>query len=104
MNIEVEYNPVTRSYDFWITNDTPNGAYIAKPLRLEMEIINTAIYLPPTFTVNSKELDILMPKIHDAMNRIGFKPKEEAKIEGILEATKYHLEDMRKLVFKVSGK
>lgn len=29
----------------------------------------------------------------------GVKPKEQSRVEGVLEATKAHLEDMRRLVF-----
>jgi hypothetical protein len=32
----------------------------------------------------------------------GVKPQEQSKVEGLLEATKVHLEDMRRLVFKGS--
>ena len=36
----------------------------------------------------------------EALDKQGVKTENDFKIQGLLEATKYHLEDMRKLVFK----
>ena len=37
--------------------------------------------------------------ILNALLERGVKPKEQSRVEGMLEATKAHLEDMRRLVF-----
>lgn len=37
----------------------------------------------------------------EALLRKGVKPQEQSRVEGVLEATKEHLADMRRLVFKV---
>ena len=39
----------------------------------------------------------------EALDQQGIKTENDFKIQGLLEATKYHLEDMRKLVFKKGG-
>ena len=36
----------------------------------------------------------------EALDEQGIKTENDFKIQGLLEATKYHLEDMRKIVFK----
>jgi hypothetical protein len=38
--------------------------------------------------------------ILNALLERGVKPKEQSRVEGVLEATKAHLEDMRRLVFE----
>ena len=38
--------------------------------------------------------------ILNALLERGVKPKEQSRVEGMLEATRAHLEDMRRLVFK----
>lgn len=40
----------------------------------------------------------------EAISKVGIKPKSDYKLEGILEATKDHLEDMRALVFSAKKK
>ena len=40
----------------------------------------------------------------NALLEKGIKPKEQSRVEGMLEATKVHLEDMRRLVFKEQKK
>jgi len=40
----------------------------------------------------------MLQALTSAIAEHGHKPDSQAKIEGVLEATKYHLEDVRKLV------
>lgn len=40
-----------------------------------------------------------MDELLEAISKAGLKPKSDWKLEGVLEATKDHLEDMRTLVF-----
>ena len=49
----------------------------------------------PTLQLNSEQLQ----KFAEALNEIGVKP-QDGFLEGKLEATEKHLEDMRKLVFE----
>ena len=53
----------------------------------------------PTLTLDLSELKAL----GDAIAEIGIKTDSDMKREGLLEATKYHLEDFRKLVFRETG-
>lgn len=39
----------------------------------------------------------------DALATFGIKTKNDSKNEGLLEATRYHLEDMRRLAFEKRG-
>jgi len=40
----------------------------------------------------------LFKNLAEAINEIGIKTKHDARIEGELDATKYHLEDLRKIL------
>ena len=51
--------------------------------------------IPPTLTLR-KETAYELAK---ALNQLGIKPESEHKLQGVLEATKEHLADMRELVF-----
>ena len=45
----------------------------------------------------------ILQGLAEALDKNGIKTEKDAKIQGLLEATKYHLEDMRSLVFKKAG-
>lgn len=53
-------------------------------------------YVEPTFRIPENVLPVLM----EALSKNGVKLPEKAFIEGKLEATERHLEDMRTLVFQ----
>lgn len=55
--------------------------------------------IPPTLTIPTNLLPILL----EAITKQGVKPPEQSFVNGKLEATTAHLEDMRKLVFKNDG-
>lgn len=60
--------------------------------------------IEPTLSLDRETIQSLV----DTLAEIGFvssKSKKEAeKFGGVLDATKYHLEDMRKIVFEKGGK
>lgn len=39
-------------------------------------------------------------QLFDELYRCGLRPSEKSRTEGVVEAMRYHLEDMRKLVFE----
>lgn len=73
--------------------------HVAKPVELEFEPQPHGTIIVPTLRLEGRETGKL---ITDALRNAGHKPDEDAKLQGILEATKYHLEDMRSLA-RVGG-
>lgn len=71
------------------------GRSIAKPVTMET-VPDHALISEPTFTLKPKEAQQLM----DDLWQCGYRPSEGAGSAGSLKATQYHLEDMRRLVFK----
>lgn len=56
--------------------------------------------IKPTLRLNSFDSTALLKSLADAINNYGVKTDSDARISGLLEATKEHLADMRKLVFE----
>jgi hypothetical protein len=68
--------------------------YHAKPI--QMEAIETGMLTEPCLSLMLEEAQLLMDNMWDA----GVRPSQSVGTAGQLDATKYHLEDMRRLVFK----
>lgn len=60
-------------------------------------------YPAPTLRLSEFYAKELLSGLSREMDAMGIKPDSQTKLEGILVATKYHLEDMRKLVFPKEG-
>jgi hypothetical protein len=72
-----------------------NGVfYCAKPITMEATDIGALI--EPCLSLRMEEAQLLMDNMWDA----GVRPSQSVGTAGQLDATKYHLEDMRRLVFK----
>jgi hypothetical protein len=64
------------------------------------EILPEGYWAPEFMTLNDTEAQVLL----DSLYECGYRPSRPAETAGQLDAVKYHLEDMRRLVFKVDGK
>jgi hypothetical protein len=53
----------------------------------------------PTMSMNAHVAKPFLQAMADALDKIGVRPTGKPVLENELTATKYHLEDMRKLVF-----
>ena len=65
----------------------------AKTIKTGEEIPDDFVMRIPSHIVND-----LFKALADALDQQGIKTEMDAKIEGKFEATKYHLEDLRKLL------
>jgi hypothetical protein len=57
-------------------------------------------HLQPTLRLNGYESGAILKALSEAIHDQGVSTDNDAKMRGLLEATKEHLSDMRKLVFK----
>ena len=71
-----------------------DGAF-GRPLLMDTPV-NQGISIEPTFSLSVEAAQILMDDLWQA----GIRPTEGAGSAGAMAAVKYHLEDMRKLVFE----
>jgi len=84
-----------------IIEELPNyKRRIALPMELEWKEISQGESYQPTLRISERISQELYKALQSALENYGAKPDSTSKLEGILEATKYHLGDMRKLVFE----
>lgn len=101
MNLHIyhEDRPWEMTACFWMVVEMPDGSRkVAKPVTFEF-VDHPSYSSPsePTMKFNGKMAGEFFPALNEAMIRSGYlKPKKDESIESI----KYHLEDMRKLVFE----
>ena len=80
----------------------PDGEMaIWKPITPEVQIIKAGEYIPePTLRLSKFVADPFLRAFADMLHKERIRPTEQSYIEGELMATKKHLTDMQKLVFK----
>lgn len=101
--VKVNANIATGGVDLYIIRrDLGSGAaYLALPLNPVFERVDEgAIYPRPTISIDGFAAQEIMKDITNQFERKGIVPDSQERIEGVLEATREHLSDMRKLVFK----
>lgn len=81
--------------------ERPEGKrFVVKPTELYFEEYSEAEGAKHTFSMNGLEAKEFLQSMVDEAAKRGIFPKGKEIIENELTAVKYHLEDMRKLVFK----
>ena len=71
---------------------------IAKPVLLEMEPLPEAQRIKPTIVIPRHYAAAFMRSLTEAVDKSGMRPPAMELMRGQLEATKYHLEDLRRLL------
>ncbi len=99
MKVHIYQTPIGQTEIFFIREGFGGKISIAKPIVLEwVEVDSSAHRVEPSLMISIDPE--FMPSLANAVSGAGVKTESDHKILGVLEATKYHLEDMRKLAFK----
>lgn len=100
IEIYVDNNPEFAGLKIYIIERLPNGKIaVGKPMDLELEIQEEGFELPePTLKLNPNIGEEFLKAMATMLDNRGIKTKSMHTIEGNLEATKYHLEDLRKML------
>ena len=99
--IKIRHNPMTEAIGIYFGMQDSEGFKVAKSVKLEYEKIDEgALDVEPTLTIPSYLGSDFLKTLLNAIENQGIKSESTSKTEGLLEATKYHLEDMRKIVFE----
>jgi len=109
MKIKVIKNPWKDTLSVLFYEEVNESSYgkrwVVKPLKLELEEIKDGEIIDPTFEISrheSQDFLLSMAKIAEEMGvKTDKQLTEETRNKGVLDATKYHLEDMRNLVFNI---
>lgn len=106
MNIEVytEYSDFGGTLDFYIFSVDKNGdRRICTSIEpMTFQPYNETADTKPTMSLNRYITKPFLQAMADALDKIGVRATGKPVLENELTATKYHLEDMRKLVFNVT--
>lgn len=101
LSIHSESRPWDLETAIWIVGeDAAGNRFIAKPMELCFIPQEAGASAQPTMVFRGSMAREFFPAFHQAMIESGYlKPKKDESIEAI----KYHLEDMRRLVFEGKG-
>ncbi len=100
MKIFITRDPIG-SVRLYVTREGFGGkVMIAKPVTLEFEEVDQTVSQDGTLFVHGVVANQFMQSLADALAGQQVKTENDHKIEGVLEATKAHLTDMRQLVFE----
>ena len=95
IKVEIYFDPFRRVHCFFFTDDEGRKKLVAKPMQLEFveapklnERIEPSLILPVEYT----------QALVEALGTLNIKTESDSKLQGTLEATRYHLEDMRRLL------
>lgn len=103
MEIEIYNIPFRKSVEIMFFKETPEGRYRTKPMTIEWEKERPGeVYPKASLTVEGGDSETFLQVLAEALARHGVKTDKDAKIEGTLQATRYHLEDMREML-KLKG-
>ena len=72
---------------------------IVKPVEFEFIEWKEGMHVEPTLRINGGRE--FLQSLRDALDNLGVPGNRYAKVEGLLEAQKAHLEDMRKIALKI---
>lgn len=71
-----------------------------KQIIVSINTYETTSHLNSTLRLNGRESGEILKSLAEAIHSQGVSTDNDARMSGLLEATKEHLSDMRKLVFK----
>jgi hypothetical protein len=97
VKIHVSASPTTAAINVYLYDERNGRTFVAEPVELKFRAVEeTELGCLPTLQVSY----LFWTQVKSAIADM-FSPKEDdSKLEGVLQATRAHLDDMRKLVFK----
>ena len=103
MKVRIAISDFEHTVDFLIYAGPWNPEHgdvmsIARPVELEFDKWEKLHEIKPTFRIDGGRE--FLQSLRDQLDDLGVPSNRHAKVEGLLEAQKSHLEDMRSLVFK----
>ena len=102
LKVHIEHDPRFRGTAIYLFGKDKDGEFVIEPVDLVVRHFDIGEAIDrPTFVFNGRDGEAFLQSLAESLVRIGFKPDELKAKVGELSAIKYHLEDMRKLVFKM---
>lgn len=85
---------------FFYIKNKHNVTSIAAPIEISFIEKNDMEIMEPTFKLSDYDSMEFLQSMADELHRLGIKATAAPILENEITSVKYHLEDMRKLVFK----
>ncbi len=96
--VHISAEPAFDGIKIWFVDRGNGRQRVAHPIELTFEEYLEGAVIPPTLTLNRWLADDFLRAMAEALDKRGVKVEHEHKVHGQLEATKYHLEDLRNLL------
>jgi len=100
--VAIRHNPITEYLEIYFLDDGPNYRSVALPMDLVFERMEDGKEYEPSLKISRVFVPGFLEALAAALDKSGVKPPSIDRMEGELKATKGHLKDMRRLVFKRS--
>jgi len=98
IKVRTWYDPTRDTLCMLLFQRKEGRMYVAKPIEFVFHEVNEYDIKEPTLMIPDTMARSLLKDIAENLDKLGIKTIQDAKIEGELNATKYHLEDLRKLL------
>lgn len=99
MEVDIYYNKVRKCLEIYFLNRDVGKLFVAKPMQFNWVEHKECESVEPSLRISDFYASDLLKALAEALDKKGIKTENDFKIQGLLEATKYHLNDMRRLVF-----
>ena len=93
-DIRIWHNDLSLTNEVAFLQEREDGWYVVKPIKFDYVKYIEGESIQPTMTLSDRELTIFA----EALSRNGIQTDSDHKIKGKLDATLYHLEDLRSLL------
>lgn len=98
MKVKIFYDVISDEMKFLFYEERDGQRYIVKPVAIELEAVKKGYPTEASMSIPGLAASELMVSLAEELDGQGIKTDKDSKLEGTIEATKYHLEDMRKLL------
>jgi hypothetical protein len=101
LRIKAFNNPHTGAVEFYISYKDQNGRrMVGLPMEFVFEAHEEGRQYPPTWRIDAFEAQDFLTALANALDEQGVKTDNDHKIAGTLEATRVHLDDMRRIALQ----
>ena len=98
--VKIYYNPMSDIFEMLFMEDMGNGKRaVVLPMKMELKVIERGEKIEAaSLQMDGDIYRPFMKAMAEALDKEGIKTDNDAKLEGTLSATRYHLEDLRELL------
>ena len=101
VKVHIEHDPRFRGTAIYLYGKDGKGEFVIQPIPFVVEYKSADESFSPTFIFDrGTDGDTFLQSFASELVRLGYKPDELKSKDNEVSAIKYHLEDMRNLVFK----